>query len=160
MPWEGVPAGSRGEDTGTREPMGPRARRPSPAGSSNRSERPPGGRTVHPARRSGGAPPTLDSTRKALMSPTHDPLDRGHADDLLAFVRASPSPYHVVASAAQRLEKAGFAELRERDDWTAGAEGGRYVVRAGALLAWYVPPGAPAHTPFRIVGAHTDSPNL
>lgn len=94
------------------------------------------------------------------MSPTHDTLDRGHGDDLLAFVRASPSPYHVVASAAQRLEKAGFVELRERDDWTAGAEGGRYVVRAGALLAWYVPPGAPAATPFRIVGTHTDSPNL
>ncbi|MEW2161942.1 M18 family aminopeptidase [Streptomyces sp. NPDC007084] len=94
------------------------------------------------------------------MSPTHDTLDRGHGDDLLAFVRASPSPYHVVASAAQRLEKAGFVETRERDDWTAAAEGGRYVVRAGTLLAWYVPPGTPAATPFRIVGAHTDSPNL
>lgn len=91
------------------------------------------------------------------MSPTHD---RSHSDDLLSFVRSSPSPYHVVANAAQRLEKAGFQELRETDDWTAGAEGGRYVVRAGALLAWYVPAGAPARTPFRIVGAHTDSPNL
>ncbi|MFF2514876.1 M18 family aminopeptidase [Streptomyces sp. NPDC058086] len=91
------------------------------------------------------------------MSPTHD---RSHSDDLLSFIRSSPSPYHVVANAAQRLEKAGFQELRETDDWTAGAEGGRYVVRAGALLAWYVPAGAPARTPFRIVGAHTDSPNL
>ncbi|WP_406837420.1 M18 family aminopeptidase [Streptomyces sp. AHU1] len=94
------------------------------------------------------------------MSPTHDTLDRGHNDDLFGFVRASPSPYHVVASAVQRLEKAGFAELRERDDWTAGAGGGRYVVRGGALIAWYAPPDAPARTPFRIVGAHTDSPNL
>ncbi|MEU1200575.1 M18 family aminopeptidase [Streptomyces sp. NPDC005813] len=91
------------------------------------------------------------------MSPTHD---RSHSDDLLSFVSACPSPYHAVASAAQRLEKAGFAELRETDDWTAGAEGGRYVVRGGALIAWYVPAGAPARTPFRIIGAHTDSPNL
>ncbi|WP_405882192.1 M18 family aminopeptidase [Streptomyces sp. NBC_01136] len=91
------------------------------------------------------------------MPPTPD---RGHSDDLLSFVRTSPSPYHVVANTAQRLEKAGFQELRETDDWTAGAEGGRYVVRGGALLAWYVPEGAPASTPFRIVGAHTDSPNL
>ncbi|MFD3929201.1 M18 family aminopeptidase [Streptomyces sp. NPDC058614] len=98
------------------------------------------------------------------MSPTHDtandPVDtRRHSDDLLTFVKASPSPYHAVASAAQRLEKAGFEELRETDDWT-GAEGGRYVVRGGALIAWYVPRGAPARTPFRIIGAHTDSPNL
>lgn len=91
------------------------------------------------------------------MSPTHD---RSHSDDLLSFIRSSPSPYHVVANAAQRLEKAGFQELRETDDWTAGAEGGRYVVRGGALLAWYVPEDAPAHLPFRIIGAHTDSPNL
>ena len=41
-----------------------------------------------------------------------------------------------------------------------GTTGGRYVLRGGAIIAWYVPEGADAHTPFRIVGAHTDSPNL
>ncbi|MCX5109680.1 M18 family aminopeptidase [Streptomyces sp. NBC_00378] len=84
---------------------------------------------------------------------------RSHTDDLLSFISASPSPYHVVAGAAERLEKAGFRELRGTDDWT-GTTGGSFVARAGALIAWYVPEGAPAHTPFRIVGAHTDSPNL
>ena len=34
------------------------------------------------------------------------------------------------------------------------------MLRGGAIVAWYVPEGAEAHTPFRIVGAHTDSPNL
>ncbi|SCG10050.1 aspartyl aminopeptidase, partial [Streptomyces sp. Ncost-T6T-2b] len=53
----------------------------------------------------------------------------------------------MVASAAQRLEKAGFRELRGTDDWT-GATGGLFVSRAGALIAWYVPEGAAAHTPF------------
>ncbi|WP_128378681.1 M18 family aminopeptidase [Streptomyces cavernae] len=90
------------------------------------------------------------------MSPTHD---RGHGDDLLSFLRSSPSPYHAVASAVRRLERAGFKELTETHDWT-GATGGRYVVRGGALIAWHVAEGLPAHTPFRIVGAHTDSPNL
>ncbi|MGC5346267.1 M18 family aminopeptidase [Streptomyces sp. DT24] len=84
---------------------------------------------------------------------------RSHADDLLSFIRASPSPYHAVASAAQRLEKAGFRELRGTDDWT-GTTGGCFVARSGALIAWYAPEGLPAHTPFRIIGAHTDSPNL
>lgn len=90
------------------------------------------------------------------MTPVHH---RSHVDDLLSFIRASPSPYHAAASAAQRLEKAGFRELRGTDDWT-GTAGGSFVVRGGALIAWYAPEGTPAHTPFRIIGTHTDSPNL
>ncbi|GAA4489807.1 M18 family aminopeptidase [Actinoallomurus oryzae] len=86
-------------------------------------------------------------------------FDREHTDDLAAFVAAGPSPYHVVANVAERLERAGFTRLGETDAWD-GEPGGRYVVRGGAIIAWYVPEGAPPETPFRIVGAHTDSPNL
>ncbi|MFE6779248.1 M18 family aminopeptidase [Streptomyces sp. NPDC057702] len=86
-------------------------------------------------------------------------FDRGHTDDLLTFLGASPSPYHAVASAAARLEKAGFRQVAETDAWD-GASGGRFVLRGGAIIAWYVPEGAGPATPFRIVGAHTDSPNL
>ncbi|GGP70400.1 MULTISPECIES: M18 family aminopeptidase [Streptomyces] len=86
-------------------------------------------------------------------------FDRGHTDDLMSFLAASPSPYHAVANAAARLEKAGFQQVRETDAWDAST-GGKYVLRGGAIIAWYVPEGAAAHTPFRIVGAHTDSPNL
>jgi aspartyl aminopeptidase len=57
------------------------------------------------------------------------------------------------------LEKAGFRQLAETEAWE-GASGGMYVLRVGAIVAWYVPEGAQPHTPFRIVGAHTDSPNL
>ncbi|MFC7305844.1 M18 family aminopeptidase [Streptomyces monticola] len=86
-------------------------------------------------------------------------FDRGHTDDLMSFLTASPSPYHAVASAAERLEKAGFRQVEETDAWD-GSSGGKYVLRGGAIVAWYVPEGAAPHTPFRIVGAHTDSPNL
>ncbi|MEV6942439.1 M18 family aminopeptidase [Streptomyces sp. NPDC051172] len=92
------------------------------------------------------------------MSEPHR-FDRGHTDDLMSFLTASPSPYHAVASAAERLEKAGFRQVAETDAWD-GTSGGRYVLRGGAIVAWYVPEGAAPHTPFRIVGAHTDSPNL
>ncbi|MFF0446208.1 M18 family aminopeptidase [Streptomyces sp. NPDC004609] len=84
---------------------------------------------------------------------------RGHTDDLMAFLSAAPSPYHAVTVTAERLEKAGFRQVLETDAWD-GTTGGRYVLRGGAIIAWYVPEGARAHTPFRIVGAHTDSPNL
>ncbi|WP_030686359.1 M18 family aminopeptidase [Streptomyces sp. NRRL B-1347] len=90
---------------------------------------------------------------------TRPRFDRGHTDDLMSFLAASPSPYHAVASAAERLEKAGFRKVEETDAWDASS-GGKYVLRGGAIIAWFVPEGAGAHTPFRIVGAHTDSPNL
>nr|WBO79212.1 M18 family aminopeptidase [Streptomyces sp. SBE_14.2] len=86
-------------------------------------------------------------------------FDRGHTDDLMTFLAASPSPYHAVANTAERLEKAGFRQVAETDAWDASS-GGKYVVRGGAIIAWYVPEGAAPHTPFRIIGAHTDSPNL
>lgn len=86
-------------------------------------------------------------------------FDRGHTDDLMSFLAASPSPYHAVANTAERLEKAGFRQVAETDAWDASS-GGRYVLRGGAIVAWYVPEGAAPHTPFHIIGAHTDSPNL
>ncbi|UNO41053.1 M18 family aminopeptidase [Streptomyces sp. MST-110588] len=97
-------------------------------------------------------------------------FDRGLTDDLMSFLAASPSPYHAVANAAERLEKAGFRQVAETDAWDGGGgtaqerkamgTGGKYVLRGGALIAWYVPEGATPATPYRIVGAHTDSPNL
>ncbi|WP_327289839.1 M18 family aminopeptidase [Streptomyces sp. NBC_01198] len=93
------------------------------------------------------------------MSPSPRTFDRTHTDDLAAFVQAGPSPYHVVATVAARLEKAGFRQVAETDAWDAET-GGKYVLRGGAVVAWYVPQGARPETPFRVVGAHTDSPNL
>jgi aspartyl aminopeptidase len=55
------------------------------------------------------------------------------------------------------LSAAGFIELSEADAWPAA--GDFFVVRAGSLIAWRSPEGTSAR-PFRIVGAHTDSPNL
>ncbi|MET9376076.1 M18 family aminopeptidase [Streptomyces sp. NPDC003035] len=86
-------------------------------------------------------------------------FDRGHTDDLMTFLAASPSPYHAVANTAERLEKVGFRQVEETAAWD-GTSGGKYVIRGGAIIAWYVPEGAAPHTPYRIVGAHTDSPNL
>ncbi|SEK76933.1 aspartyl aminopeptidase [Streptacidiphilus jiangxiensis] len=99
-------------------------------------------------------------TPAAAAQPAVTPaFDRSHTDDLMAYLQSSPSPFHAVASAAQRLEKAGFRQVEETAAWDA-APGGRYLIRGGALIAWYVPESADAATGFRIVGAHTDSPNL
>ena len=86
-------------------------------------------------------------------------FDRTHTDDLLAFLGASPTPFHAVAEAARRLDLAGFRRRTETAAWDE-ADGGGYVIRGGALAAWYLPPGAEPARPFRIIGTHTDSPNL
>jgi aspartyl aminopeptidase len=84
--------------------------------------------------------------------------DRPDLTDLIDFLNASPSPWHVVESAIDRLD--GFVRLDEGEAWTEIPRAG-YVVRSGAIIAWRMPnASAPAHTPFRIVGAHTDSPCL
>jgi aspartyl aminopeptidase len=77
------------------------------------------------------------------------------AEGLCEFIDASPSPFHVCRSAADRLLAAGFTEVSESDAWP--GSGDYFAVRAGSLIAWR---STGDHAPFRIVGAHTDSPNL
>lgn len=78
------------------------------------------------------------------------------AAGLCEFIDASPSPYHACATVAARLGAAGYAELGEADRWP--EKPGRYfIVRSGSLIAWN---SDGPDRPFRIVGAHTDSPNL
>lgn len=86
-------------------------------------------------------------------------IDRGEARRLGEFIDASPSPYHAVANVAARLEAAGFERVAPTEAWPSGAAK-RYLIQDGSLIAWAVAPGHPAHTPLRLVGAHTDSPNL
>lgn len=86
---------------------------------------------------------------------------RDVARDLGAFVAASPSSFHAVAETARRLTEAGFTELREELAWSGDdVRGCVFVVRDGAIIAWVSPEDASASSPFRIVGAHTDSPAL
>jgi aspartyl aminopeptidase len=78
------------------------------------------------------------------------------AHGLCDFIDASPSPFHVCATVAQRLRSAGYTELSEAETWPAA--GRFFTVRAGSIVAWDSS-GEPDR-PFRIVGGHTDSPNL
>jgi aspartyl aminopeptidase len=79
-------------------------------------------------------------------------------NDLIDYLDASPSPWHAVQSTIDRLD--GFVRMDEADAWDDVPAAG-YVVRSGAIIAWRLPsePVAP-HAPFRLVGAHTDSPCL
>lgn len=83
------------------------------------------------------------------------------APGLCEFIDASPSPFHVCATVAARLREAGYTELAETDRWGDAAAGRFFTVRAGSLIGWHGGAwGNVRPTPFRIVGGHTDSPNL
>jgi aspartyl aminopeptidase len=82
-----------------------------------------------------------------------------NARDLADFVVASPSAYHAATEVARRLTQAGFVRLEEAEGWQRGG-GGFLVIRDGAVVAWRIPSRAGPTTPFRIIGAHTDSPTF
>ena len=78
---------------------------------------------------------------------------------LCTFVDRSPTPFHVCETAAAELEAAGYVRVRERDEWPTGP-GRHFVVRGGSLVAWSTETSQAPGDPFRVVGGHTDSPNL
>jgi len=61
-----------------------------------------------------------------IQSPLVGPA-RQAAINLLSFLSASPTPYHAVKTAAEKLEAAGFKRVSEQDSWEDTiVEGGRY----------------------------------
>jgi len=92
----------------------------------------------------------------AILASMPDPIA-----DLIAFIDRSTTPYHAVAEARRRLQAEGYRPLAEDEVWELGPGDRRWVERnEGALVAFEVGSQAPSRAGFRIVGAHTDSPNL
>lgn len=85
---------------------------------------------------------------------------REAARDLCAYLDRSPTPFHAARESAARLEAVGFREIGERDAWSLAPGDRRYLVRGGTLIAFVVGSESPATGGFRMIGAHTDSPNL
>lgn len=82
------------------------------------------------------------------------------ADDLVQFLNATPSPYHMVEVVRNRLIAEGFQEVAEGDSFAA-LEGPCFTTRGGAsIIAWHKGTRPVAEAGFRIVSAHTDAPTL
>jgi aspartyl aminopeptidase len=81
--------------------------------------------------------------------------------DLLDFIDASPSPWHAVATSAERLCKSGFKALNESEAWELETGGRYFVTRGGSsMIAFTIGQNAHTTSGFNMVGAHTDSPGL
>ncbi len=83
------------------------------------------------------------------------------ADDLVRYLDASVTPWHAVEESVRRLEEAGYQALDPSAPWRLEPGARVYVTRGGASLAAFEIGSAPlAEAGLRLVGAHTDSPNL
>lgn len=83
------------------------------------------------------------------------------ANDLLAFIDASPTPYHAVRESIRRLTAQGYRALDEREPWDLKPGDKVYVTRGDTSIAAFHLGTVPVdRAGFRLVGAHTDSPNL
>lgn len=86
-------------------------------------------------------------------------MNKSIANDLLSFIRRSPSCYHVIDNFRAMLLESGYTELREADKWEL-ARGGKYFVcrSDSSMIAFRVPSTAPSA--FVMAAAHSDSPTF
>ncbi len=102
-------------------------------------------------------PALLSSTLSAFQQ--HQDIAARTAD----YIDRSPDPFHATHNACTRLEAAGFTRLDERDAWAGGlAAGGKYYFtrNRSCVVAFAVGGAYVAGNGFKVIGAHTDSPNL
>jgi aspartyl aminopeptidase len=88
---------------------------------------------------------------------------RQQVQNLLDFIDASPSPWHVVSTIEALLaaQTPAWQRLDETAKWTLQPGGRYYVVRDDSSIVLFVQGQKPlAETGFKIIGAHTDSPGL
>ena len=100
---------------------------------------------------------TMASTLDPSQAIRRDPDQT--CSDLLRFVDASPTPYHAVETAAAQLRAAGFRPTVPSEDFAALTPGPYYTTSSDGTILAFVRPKTRVQG-FRIIGAHTDSPNL
>lgn len=110
-----------------------------------------------------------DSETGTESFPTDFP--NAESGELAEFIDASPTPWHATDNAAQMLALVDFAGVEVNLSPTGEGAGSSeevyradrgYVRRGGGLIAWNWPhsPDDGRRSPLRMIGAHTDSPNL
>ena len=88
-------------------------------------------------------------------------IEQKFSEDLLQYLNDSPTAYHAVENAAEILKKNNFKELKETEGWSL-QKGGKYFVtkNQSGIIAFTLGESDLASEGFRIIGAHTDSPNF
>lgn len=86
-------------------------------------------------------------------------MEKTLARELLAFIKDSPTCYHVTENIAAKLRENGYALLSERERWSL-VPGGKYFVQrnGSSTIAFRVPKEITGG--FAMAAAHSDSPTF
>ena len=84
---------------------------------------------------------------------------RKTAQEMLEFIRISPTCFHAVANIGRMLEAAGFQQLQEKEEWKL-EKGGRYYTERNdsSVIAFAIPEKEVGIRGFHMAAAHSDSP--
>ena len=83
---------------------------------------------------------------------------RNTSKELMAFIKKSPTAFHVVNNFSKMLESAGFVKLNEMDRWEIKPNGKYYVTRNDSSIIAFCMPENEDFYNFQIAAAHSDSP--
>lgn len=81
--------------------------------------------------------------------------------EFFEFLRQCPTPFHTSRTMADGFQNSGFTSLQENEEWQLKPESSYYCIRDdGSIIAFRL--GSTLHdtSPWRMTGAHTDSPSL
>jgi aspartyl aminopeptidase len=87
-----------------------------------------------------------------------DPLQV--SQDLVDFIRKSPTAFHTVANLGKRLDDAGFVRLAECDPWEVRPGGSYYTTRNGSSIIAFKVGEHLDDFHFQMSAAHGDSPSF
>ncbi len=80
--------------------------------------------------------------------------------DLLEFLSEATTPFHAVEAMRARLISAGFVELKAVDSARLQTGQGYFLTRNDSSIIAFRAGGLAPENGVRLIGAHTDSPNL
>ncbi|MBT5469345.1 MAG: M18 family aminopeptidase [Nitrospina sp.] len=87
--------------------------------------------------------------------------EQKNIQDLLSFIDRSPTPFHAVDEMKNLLTQQGYSELKESSAWELSNNGKYFLTRNdSSLIAFITGTKTQDASGFKIIGAHTDSPNL
>lgn len=101
-----------------------------------------------------------------LSSPPLCPVDDqalNYAQEMIEFIDHSPSPFHAVESVKKTLLASGYKQLDEKDSWRGQLTPGLCYFTSrggGSIIAFRLGASPLPEVGVRIIGAHTDSPNI